>query len=626
MLSSSRGFALLLCAAAMSAPWGESQPLPGRAAPPHGAAPSRKKAKSGATAARRLMLVDATAAGPDGAPDRTLTPADFTLSLSGNPATIAAVNYVDAVKGTISPASASLALTPDQIHRTLILVVDDLDLSQKGAANVRNLLAGFVGNQMRETDLVSVYRTSYGAGWQQTPTSDHKTLAEAIDQVRYHPAGATPEQCAAGARGALRLVLAGLHGLEGRKGVVVLSENGALFEKAPSAAMIEAADRAGAVVSLLDLRGAAAPAVTAAGMAELARQTGGRFATRTDDIAPALAEAFQDQDGYYLVAYEVEDPLGGSAGLAAQHPMLASTRPGVALRARPAAVDSALFTSDPARTESWRPSFTTPAADLLRGIANPFASGTIPIHFVAVYTVGKTGTEIVGLVEIDARDLTYTRLLNGRTTATLDTQIATFNENGQTLQNSYATYDVQLSADQYQASSPEGFTASLKLAVRVPGAYQVRVAVRDGASGRVGSAGQFVNAFDVAGGRLAITGITISDQGQAKSKADVFHVLQPGDEFHYEYQIVNLAADSAKRSRIQSSTRILHDGFEIFQGEINKLDFAAADDPKTRTAGGAIKLGQKFPPGYYVLEIQVTDMLAKQPATVTQYVRFEVTT
>lgn len=561
------------------------------------------------------MLVDATATGPDGAPDRSLTAADFTLSLSGKPATITAVNYVDGTKGTISPASGTFALMPDRIHRTLIFVVDDLELSAQGAASARKLLTAFVETQMRNTDLVSIYRTASGASWQQAATMNRKMLGTAIDEVRYHPAAAPAEQCAAGARGALRLVLAGLHGLDGRKGVVVLSENGALFEKAP-VALIEAADRASAVVSLLDLRGAPASPAAGAGMLDLARQTGGRFATVSGDNAAALAGALQDQDGYYLVSYEIEDDAG-AGGPAPQHAVLSTTRPGVALRARSAAVNSAAFTSDAALKESWRPSFTTPAADLLRGLANPFASDTVPIQFGASYSIGKTGPEIVGRVEIDARNLTFTRLLNGRTTGTLDIEIAAFNENGQAVENSTSTYEVQLTARQFEASSQEGFAAAPTLTLRTPGAYQVRVAVRDGTSGRVGSAGQFVNAFDVAASPLAITGVTISQS---------LHTLKAGDQFHYVYQIVNLAADSAKRSRVESRTRILRDGVPVFEGQTNKLDFEPADDPKTRIAGGEIKLGEKFEAGHYVLEIRLTDMLAKPPATATQYVRFEVTT
>lgn len=42
--------------------------------------------------------------------------------------------------------------------------------------------------------------------------------------------------------------------------------------------------------------------------------------------------------------------------------------------------------------------------------------------------------------------------------------------------------------------------------VKKPGAYQLRVALRDVASGRIGSAWQFVEVPDMSQGRLALSG------------------------------------------------------------------------------------------------------------------------
>ncbi|HEV2448506.1 MAG TPA: hypothetical protein VGS58_21385, partial [Candidatus Sulfopaludibacter sp.] len=439
------------------------------------------------------------------------------------------------------------------------------------------------------------------------------------------PGAGREAAAASGARSALRFALAGLRTVEGRKAVVLFSGNAALWEKPGGDSLTEAADRASAVVTLIDIRGASAAAAPTVGLAELAQHTGGRFATRTDDLAGALAGALRDQDGYYVVGYEPDQtPADGITGKPLpQHPVLTITRQGAQSRARNGLLNSDNFTSDPARSEAWRPSFTTPAADLGRGLSSPFVAGGIPVRLVAVYSLTKSGPQIEGVVHIDARDLTYTHWLDGRVTATLDVQLAAFDENGQSVQSGGGTYNLRLTPDEFKESLTRGFLAMPKLTIRAPGAYQVRVAVRDGTSGRIGSASELVNAADVSNGQLQITGLSLADESAATGNAAV-NVFRPGQTFQYAYQIVNLALDANKGSEVDTRTRILHEGAPIFEGANTVLHFAPSEDPRVRTAGAGVKLGAALEPGYYVLEITVTDSLAKQPRTVREYVRFEV--
>ena len=88
--------------------------------------------------------------------------------------------------------------------------------------------------------------------------------------------------------------------------------------------------------------------------------------------------------------------------------------------------------------------------------------------------------------------------------------------------------------------------------------------------------------------------------------------------------MVNLTADESKASQIEVQTRILHDGVPIFDSKQRHLDFAPSENSKLRSAEGAMKLGSSIQPGYYVLQVTVTDKLAKEPRTATQYLQFEV--
>jgi hypothetical protein len=63
-------------------------------------------------------------------------------------------------------------LRPEQVRRTIALVVDDLGLSFESVTRVRSSLKKFVDEQMRSGDLVAVIRTSAGVGALQQFTSD----------------------------------------------------------------------------------------------------------------------------------------------------------------------------------------------------------------------------------------------------------------------------------------------------------------------------------------------------------------------------------------------------------------------------------------------------------------------
>ena len=613
---------------------------------------SKKSAKEDIAAIRIPLLVDAAAYGPGGEPLRDLTASDFAVSVRDEPQKIVSVTYVNTEAGTISPVSTSVALRPDEIHRTLVLIADDLGLSLAGAQNVRQILTRFLQEQMHEGDMVSILRTASGSGAAQKLTSDRRELAEAIASIQYNPDTGRKEAFASGARSVLRQALLGLTEPPGRKGVVLFTENDLLFAKAPqtqanavdasgrkadvpaitfekpaTSALVDIANRASAVVSLIDVRGSSPqPAGPAGGLAEVALQTGGRFATGSGDPSSGLAEALQDQLGYYLVGYEAADASNGvlAGRPLLQHPVLKSTRAGVQLLARSGLLNSENFVSDSAGTDVWRPSFTTPVSDLQRAFTKPFASGGIPMQFVAVYTVGKAGPQVDGRLHINAKDLTFTHWLDGRITATLDIQLAAVDENGRSLQNAGGIYALQLTPEQFQDSLKGGFGATPKLSLHNPGAYQVRVAVRDGTSGRIGSASQFVDAPDVSGGQLAITSMDLTNQDAAAAGRVALRILEPGESFRYSYQMVNLTADESKASQIEVQTRILHDGVPIFDSKQRHLDFAPSENSKLRSAEGAMKLGSSIQPGYYVLQVTVTDKLAKEPRTATQYLQFEV--
>ncbi len=154
-----------------------------------------------------------------------------------------------------APPVPPVALKPEQVRRTMAIVVDDLGLSFESTYFVRRALKKFVDEQMLPGDLVAIIRTSGGIGALQQFTTDKRQLYAAIERVKWNAtgragisafapiepptpgdAGAAIDQANAdlnqfreevfsvGTLGAVNYVVNGLRELPGRKSVLLISD------------------------------------------------------------------------------------------------------------------------------------------------------------------------------------------------------------------------------------------------------------------------------------------------------------------------------------------------------------------------------------------------------------------
>ena len=92
------------------------------------------------------------------------------------------------------PPGPPTRLRPNQVRRTIALVVDDLGLSFESTAAVRDALKKFVDQQMQPGDLVAIIRTGAGMGALQQFTADKRELYAAIERVRWNMVGRGEDQ------------------------------------------------------------------------------------------------------------------------------------------------------------------------------------------------------------------------------------------------------------------------------------------------------------------------------------------------------------------------------------------------------------------------------------------------
>jgi VWFA-related protein len=600
-------------------------------------------------------------------------------------------------------------LRPEQVQRTITLVVDDLRTSFESNDRVRQALKKFVDEQMQPGDLVAIVRTGAGTGTLQQFTSDKRRLYAAIERVRYNlfsdlledsqsrvgderNRGATSlEQTikgggndiaqfrddifTIGTLGTLNTVVRGLRDLPGRKSVILFSDGISLLGGSDNVRRLESmrrlidlANRAAVVIYTIDAKGLVIPGATAAdnfnglspsqinqrlnardeqsirlqdGLSYLAAQTGGLFTRNANDLSRGVSRALEDQQGYYLIGYiPSEATFKSVGGRYAYHKLT------IKVKSRNLKVRSRTEFLGIADTET-NPTTETPTRQLVSAITSPFASGAIPLQLTSLFGYDeKVGHFTRSLLYIDTRKLSFTQGENGARKAVIDIAAVTYQADSLPIDKFWRRYEINISEVNFERFNKQGLIYMITLPLKKPGAYQLRLAVRDDKSELVGAANQFIDVPDVKKGRLTISGITAQGINPDKAAADQAVQLQEGAqeltkddpqsgpalrritskmELSYGFFIYNAKLDDKTHApQLETQVILLKEGKAIYQGKSTPLDVDAGQDMKQILTGGQLNFNS-LDPGEYVLQIVVTDKLAKDKnRTATQWVDFEI--
>jgi hypothetical protein len=386
------------------------------------------------------------------------------------------------------------------------------------------------------------------------------------------------------------------------------------------------------------------------GLNYLAQQTGGLFIRNSNDISRGIGRVLDDQRGYYLIGYVPEESTFKSVqGQRQFHKIRVKVkRPGLHVRSRAGFYGI----GDDERPLSGN---TAPGRQLYTALTSPFASGDMRLKLTSFYGQdADRGAFVRSLVHIDARDLSFTVEPDGTRKAVIDLAAITFGENGRPVDQNNYTYTIGVKAEDFEKLREDGFVYNAVLQVKKVGAYQLRVAMRDARSGRVGSANQFIEVPDFNKGRLILSGIVVAGLKMAdpkKSDATGSGLSQvatggPGKigpeldpqaspslrTFHagmmmdYGFFIYNAKLDRQTRQpQVETQLTLYRDGKPVFTGQANAFDTSQQSDLKRMAARGRLRLGTNLAPGEYVLQMVVTDKLAKgKHRTATQWIDFEL--
>jgi VWFA-related protein len=525
----------------------------------------------------------------------------------------------------------------------------------------------------------STFMSSAGMLRRENPRTDVSTVEEL--EVETHLRQMRRDMFTVGTLGALHYVIKGLQSLPGRKSVVLFSdgfklprgsdffENDRLIDILRE--LTDFANRAAVVIYSIDARGlqtlglAAGDSTidfksdqVAAKLTErntsltesqqdfglLSALTGGLSITNNNDLNLGIQKVLDDQKGYYLIGYRPDDSTFATVDGKAKfhHISLRIKREGsYSVRTR---------NSFYGRTDEIPSAKLTPKEQLEDALTSPFSSSDIQVKLTSVFanTIAN-GSLLQSFLHVSASDLTFTTEPDGSRKASFNIAAVTFGDNGKVLDQFGYPVSITVPASEFERINKDGFVYSLGIPIKKPGAYQLRMAIRDEKTERIGSAMQYVEVPDLQKKRLTVSGILLSGIPLAKYlngssgpsttqklegtnlEADpnanaAVRIFKRDQALIYAFNIYNARINKKTgKAQLKTQLRLYRDGQLIFTGA--NVAFTPVDDkdPQRLLGAGVVQLKSGMTPGGYVIQLVVTDVLDKEKETVaSQWIDFDV--
>ena len=346
----------------------------------------------------------------------------------------------------------------------------------------------------------------------------------------------------------------------------------------------------------------------------IAKQTGG-FQIRNSN-SYEFNRIMEDQNGYYLLGYR---PTEETFNRSFHHIKAKVKRSGMSLRTRYGFFG--VTEEDAERTK--RPS-TQDLTNL--ALASPFTAQDIEVDMTSFFVDDTAGNALVrSFVHIDAKNLTFTPV-DGRQQASIELHGIVFGDNGAVAQQIKRGATLMLTESEYRQAVTNGIGLSFDMPVRRPGAYQARLAVRDRASSKIGSAGQFVVVPDLKNKKPAVSGIVLGLPGPNQSVSNAGgRRFRSNDELYFAFNVYNAANERGQLRNLVMTARLFRDDKVVYSGPEVPITATNQTDLSRVFTNSVIKLTPELEPGDYYLQVSITDKdAAKNTPPVVQWADFEI--
>lgn len=375
-------------------------------------------------------------------------------------------------------------------------------------------------------------------------------------------------------------------------------------------------------------------------MNALAADTGGKAVFNTNSLEPGLGRALKETATYYLLAWKPDKESQQSKFRKIEVKVVG--RPDLTVQVR-----RGFFDREPENaTANKKPEKSTPAkkdgeaakapnAEIKKALLAPFPNREIPVSLSLNYlNTPAKGLMLSTAMQVPNEFLTFVPT-NGKPTAVVSLVGAVYDDAG----NAGAAFSNRITIEARSVeATKEGRDLTYGYPVYIkPGLYQVRVAVRDEANGRSGTAHGWIEIPNLSSNQLALSSVMmgvrtpLSDTTNAAAVADnmpspvavsIDHNFAPDGFLRFLVITYNAAlAPADSKPDIAIQVQIVRDQQPIVTTPLKKLSIEGLQDLARIPYAAEVSL-EGLPVGRYILRVTVVDRVAKKSAS--QQNRFEI--
>jgi VWFA-related protein len=486
--------------------------------------------------------------------------------------------------------------------------------------------------------------------------TDAATAANIV-RNRVHQVGAQSRSATVNTLSSLLGLMRSSASLPGRKVIFFLTEGFVADPRASNFLEIlrevtKTAARIGAVIYPVDARGTFADASTDASRSVypdftgsvsrnllgetiatqeplqlLAAETNGRAFLNSNSFMDSFSRALAESSSYYLLAWRPDGEEHREGKLRVE--VTIKNRPDLKVRVRRGFIEAPAVTAvkRPARQSAATSGNTsnTLDADLRAALGSLYPVHALPVSLSVGYSNKQDGgTSLTVSMQIEASALTLDPA-DAAQKAEVDVLGVALDDRG-----AIASFKQKLTVAP-AASAPEGVRKGVvwnqQLAI-APGLYQVRVAVRERASGRTGSALQWIEVPDFADARFRLGSLFLgereasaapassADNSQAPSRIVMVSVTRRfnrSSALRFQTYVYN-AAHGFSRPNVEIETRVLRAARPVVIMPVARVPTETVTDQSRLPYWAEIVLDQ-LAPGRYTLEVTAIDKASKERAS-----------
>jgi VWFA-related protein len=422
----------------------------------------------------------------------------------------------------------------------------------------------------------------------------------------------------------------------------------------PLRQVVDAATRSTTVIYSLDARGLATTGADAgvlgtgappglqeraAGQAEkelrevlqrLASDTGGFVVRGTDDLADSLRRVVEDNDAYYLVAYEPSNLRHD--GRFRRIDVRLPGHPELAVRARKGYLAPDDRAGKPDRAAASAPPAGVPAAGAIdeaearAALSAPIPLSGVPVRLRADYLdLPPAGPQAIVQAHVDVSGLPW-RVVDGRHQAAVELVGVVYDATGSPVGPPFGTrFDLDVTPDEYERALQAGLQFRRRSPLD-PGRYEVRLIVREPGLAPLGGAEQNVEIPDLGQGRLTLSGVFLSVSAGATGSlapegveapetlrdAQVRRRFKRSEGVYFQVYVYNVQVDEKGASDVVLQAQIRSGARLVAASKPQPVAFQQKDGVPLPQSNGMSLEG--LAPGRYELRVVVVDRKASATA------------